>query len=293
MYPTIRFFTLKLEADGCIESYKENCTDLTNAIQQHSGGIHLLIGTPPCTDFSLAGNGNGPKGETGHLFQVVYDINDFFQHDSNTLTVVENTRSSHKNHREMQNVNHAIPEAVTVHGTAMSCMSRVRMIRMNFPPSERCELCHPEMTAQSVLNANHLVNPQLIKFNTPLHSKGGNQDFGIWENNPAEPTEPPVAVPITVEELTRAFGYPSEFGRCTAGPGIRNRLKAHVVLEDSGESNYIVELTGAGQDENGSKLLTDSERMGLLGNSVLPGMFKEVLRTLQMLFPKPEDEMDY
>ena len=53
--------------------------------------------------------------------------------------------------------------------------------------------------------------------------------------------------------------------------------------------NFIVDLTGAADDAGRRKPLSDAERIALLGNSVIVGTFREVLRKFTELYPVPID----
>ena len=98
----------------------------------------------------------------------------------------------------------------------------------------------------------------------------------------------PEQVSPTVEEMTYMFGYErmdwkeNSYGRMTAGPGIMKKWTEHKVDPNKWDG-IIVDLNNL--DPDATRELSNEERFALLGNSVMPGMMKDLLKSMKELFP--------
>jgi len=298
--PNVEFFTIKVKdcKFGDILGLYKNSAQVIQAVQRHCGGIHLVIATPPCTTFSLAGNGAGCEVGTGTLFAKTKVITDRCESTGGpTFLLVENTNTSNKNKTEQQNTSASWPNPILAQGANTSAFRRSRYAWLNYPPS--CELdldgTKPDRLASHMfgtLCSDLIINKRRKKFNTIIHTKSALPDFGIYriKDESGDVLSVPKRVKATVEQVTYMFGYEREdwrtrsYGKNSAGPGIMNRWNDH----DVDTNGFIVDLRGVGNDDDALKELSSSERMALLGNSVLPGMMRDLLKSLKQLFPSSD-----
>jgi hypothetical protein len=316
-HPDITFLTLKFPPDaaqdfagefGDVKGIKIFANQCIPQLQERVGGIHLVIATPPCQDFSLAGSQKGARSEKGSLFQICFDIFEKVNTTGgHTFYVVENTNTSKKSKREMQSSSTAISNPIDTQGYHHGFVTRMRRVWVNFPPALEVDLrgALPERLACNFEHEfpNRVVNRHRMKFNTVLHSKATCVDWDIYDVDPDSPSEAPKRRGPTADEVTFGFGHVRGYGCETCGPALMHRWEEHdgsfPVVEDASERwwktdsglgwNFIVDLTGAADDAGRRKPLSDAERIALLGNSVIVGTFREVLRKFTELYPVPID----
>jgi len=169
-----------------------------------------------------------------------------------------------------------------------------RFAWLNFPPANDLDLNgnRPDRQASHMygdLCPDVVVNHRQKKFNTPIHSKTPTF-MGAWKikDKEDEVLMTPEQVSPTVEEMTYMFGYErmdwkeNSYGRMTAGPGIMKKWNEHKVDPNKWDG-IIVGLNNL--DPDATRELTNEERFALLGNSVMPGMMKDLLKSLKELFP--------
>ena len=294
--PRVEFYTVKFPGNkrfGEVEDLCNNAGTAIKTIQRHCGGIHLVIATPPCTTYSLAGNCEGDVG-TGRMFGKSKIIFDHVNRDvGHTFLLLENTNTSNINKKSQQNCSASMPNSIFTDGVWISPFSRKRFAWVNFPPAKDLDLNgnKPDCLVSHMFGnvcPDRAVHTQTRKFNTMLASKKPNLFSYRTRDAEGNGLLTPVKEALTVEQATYMFGYTrknweeNSYGQFTAGPGIMKRWNTHQVTDEW--NGIIVDLNGVANDDSATKRLSDLKRFSLLGFSVMPGMMKDLLKSLKEMF---------
>jgi len=284
-----------IKAPGDVRILRDR--NILRKIEVTLGGIHNVSITNPCQTFSKAGLKDGfddPKSEL--LFDCVKAV-DFIRDSSEMpLYLAENVPSTREIDR--QSDAYIMSPYFRACGSMCSPSTRDRKFSTNRPPvvcassnsadarlpgdppSLNGDL--PHVSAKVVVEhcGDRVIHPKLKKFPCLTHS--GPSGANIWHlqgkyNNP-------IPSRLTPEEAELAMGYKNEEVGVTknaALKAVRKRIQEHNVERDG----CLVSLKGCANDKDQLQLVSDDQRLKLLGNSQVVTLLEALLWNERRMFP--------